>query len=362
MTILLFIAILALLILSHEFGHFIFAKLNKVRVEEFGLGFPPRLLGFKKGETLYSLNLIPFGGFVKIYGEEGEENADKRSFGAQSFRVRATILTAGVLFNLFLAWPVLTTVFLIGAPISLDNPDISGGILEEKGVIILQVQEQTPAEKAGLRSGDYLLRFISKDNEILDISTVAEVQNFIEKNKGAEIQIEYSRSEKKLSAKAVPSLKPEAGKGSLGIMMDRVGLIKLPFFKAVVEGLKDTIRLTAIIAKALVNFFADLFTKQEMLSQVAGPVGIAGIVAGAAEAGFSHIFQLIALLSINLALINIIPFPALDGGRLLFLAAEFIKGKPISQKNANLAHNIGFAILILLMLAITYQDISKIIR
>ena len=121
MTFIIFFAVLALLIITHEFGHFLFAKLSKIKVEEFGFGFPPRIFGFKKGETLYSINLIPFGGFVKIFGEEGEENKDKRSFGVQRFHIRALILAAGVLFNLFLAWPFLSATYVVGVPMSIEQ-------------------------------------------------------------------------------------------------------------------------------------------------------------------------------------------------------------------------------------------------
>jgi regulator of sigma E protease len=382
MTFIIFFAVLAVLILAHELGHFLFAKLSKVKVEEFGLGFPPRIFGFKKGETVYSLNLIPFGGFVKIYGEEGlpselpaevstqagalakegGASQDKKSFSSQRLYIKALILAAGVFFNLLLAWPVLTVGYLIGAPISVENSDVSGGVLTNKGVMIIQVQENTPAEAAGLKAGDYLLRFISKNNEILEVFDVKSAQDFIAKHTGTEIQIDYSRGGEKFSARTTPLVKPEPGKGNLGIAMDYVGTIRLPIHRAVWEGLKSTIQLTAVISKALLNFFTDLFTKKEVMRQISGPVGIAGIVSSAAQSGFIFILQLVALLSINLALINIIPFPALDGGRLMFLAIEFVKGSPISPKTASIANNIGFTILIFLMLAITYQDILKLIR
>ncbi len=434
MTFIIFIAVLAVLVLSHEFGHFIFAKKSGMRVDEFGFGFPPRLFGIQRrteqklekiaekeentefitdtydvqsgreiiqeasvqdieeidkiisvkkwrfiwpwgkgnipekgksgiegGNTIYSLNLIPLGGFVKIYGEEGEGTGDKRSFAAQSLGVRALILIAGVLFNLFLAWPVLTAGFLIGMPVSVEGSSIFGGSIIEKGVMILQVQENTPAQIAGFKTGDYLLRFTS-DGDVLAVSDVKSVQDFIAKHAGKEIKIDYLRGKEKFTTNAAPLLKSEEGKGSLGIAMDRVGVIRLPFFRAIWEGLNTTVKLTAATAKALVGFFADLFTKKEVLSQVAGPVGIVGIVETAARSGFVFILQLLALLSINLALINIVPFPALDGGRLLFLGIELAKGRPISQKTANIANTIGFVILILLMLAITYQDILRLAK
>ncbi len=366
MSIVLFFLVLAVLILSHEFGHFISAKLSGVKVEEFGFGFPPRIFGTKKKSeegTIYSVNLIPFGGFVKIFGEEGEKSGNKKSFSSKPIYIRALILAAGVLFNLFLAWPFLSAGYFIGAPVSLENKDISGATIIEKGVMVIQVQEKTPAEKAGLQAGDFLLQVISKkDDKILNITSVEEAQNFIKTYAGTEIQINYQRNGKKLSTSATPLTNPEEGRGSLGIAMDKVGVAKYPFGQAVWEGLKSTFRLTSLVAQNIFYFFSTLFSEKSMIGQVAGPIGIAGIIGSATQAGPSYLFQLIALLSINLALINIIPFPALDGGRILFLAIEFVRRKPISQKTSNIANNIGFAILILLMVAITYQDILRIAR
>ena len=156
MGIIIFFAVLALLVLTHEFGHFIFAKISGVKVEEFGFGFPPRLIGFKKGETTYSFNLIPFGGFVRIYGEDGAETEDKNksNFANQKISRRALIIAAGVLFNLFLLWPVLTIVYFAGAPVSAEDKSFYPGSYSEKGVMILQVQGNTPAESAGPKEGD----------------------------------------------------------------------------------------------------------------------------------------------------------------------------------------------------------------
>ncbi len=432
MTVLIFIVVLAVLVLSHEFGHFIFAKKAGLRVEEFGFGFSPRLFGIQRvsgekiekigeekskdstvtdiynvqsgeeiisemvmecvtevtkitpvkkwhfiwgfkeekesenkaeeGDTVYSVNLIPLGGFVRISGENGEESENKKSFGSRPLYTRALILAAGVFFNLLLAWPVLTAGFLIGTPASINGGNINGGTLTEKGVMILEVQKGTPAEASGLKEGDYLLSLSSQKNEMLQVSDEKSVQDFIAKYAGTEITINYLRGKKEFSAKAIPSAKPEEGKGSLGIAMEKVGIMKLPLHLAIWEGLKSTLRLTGMISKALVAFFGDLVTERKMVAQISGPIGIAGMVGSAAQTGFSFFLQLVAILSIHLALINILPFPALDGGRLLFLAIEFVKGKPVSQKISNIAHNIGFAILILLMFIITYRDILKLAK
>lgn len=362
MSLLIFFIVLIILILSHEFGHFISAKINEVRVEEFGFGFPPRLFGFKYGETLYSLNLIPFGGFVKIFGEDNNDKIPK-SFSSKPIYSRAFILAAGVLFNIILAWPFLTAGFLVGAPISFESSnDFSPKVLIDKGIMILQVQDKTPAEAVGLKGGDRILR-LWKNNEMLDVSSVSQVQDFIAKYRGVEIGIEYLRGEEKLSAKVVPLLNPPAEKGALGIIMDHVAIVKLSFFGAVWAGFKATLDLTAFVAQNLIGFFKSLFMGSgAALGQVIGPVGIVGLVGDTANSGFIYLIQLIALLSINLAFINLFPFPALDGGRLLFLVVEFIKGSPVSQKISNIANNIGFAILVLLMLIVTYKDIFKILQ
>lgn len=363
MSILLFFIVLAVLILSHEFGHFISAKLSGVRVEEFGFGFPPRIWSAKKDETIYSINLIPFGGFVKIYGEEGGESKNKKSFSSKPIYIRALILAAGVFFNLFLAWPFLSAGYLIGVPMSMENNNFSGSWIAEKGVMVVQVQEKTPAEKAGLQAGDFLLQIISlQDNKILNVKDVKEVQDFIKNYAGTEVKVNYQRSGEKFSTLATPSVNPEEGRGSLGIMMDKIGIAKYPFGQAVWKGLKSTFRLTGLVAQNIFYFFSTLFSEKSMISQVAGPIGIASIIGSATQAGLSYLLQLVALLSINLALINFIPFPALDGGRVLFLIIEFIRGRPINQKFSNIANNIGFAILILLMIVITYQDILRIAK
>lgn len=350
MSIILFIAVLAILILSHEFGHFIVAKKTGVRVDEFGFGFPPRLFKFKKGETVYSINLFPFGGFVKIYGEEGQKVDDIASFASKSSGIKAIIIAAGVLFNLILAWFLITSGYILGTPVS-SSAVPQGAEIKDIKIIILQIQESTPAQSIGLRMGDQLVGF----------NTVKEVQDFINQNKGQEIEIRYKRGKDIFVASAVPSVSPEKGKGALGIIMDEVGIIKLPWYKSIWEGLKTTYELTIIISKALFSFISDAVKGMAGLEKVMGPVGIVGTTGTVAKLGFSYLLNFIALLSINLAIVNILPFPALDGGRLLFLLIEKIKGSPLNQRFSNISHTIGLILLLLLMLAITYKDVLRLI-
>ncbi len=350
MSIIIFLAALALLILSHEFGHFIVAKKSGMQVDEFGLGFPPRLFKFKKGETVYSFNLIPLGGFVKIRGEDGAGKEDPRSFSSKSVSVRSAVIVAGVLFNLLAAWFLLSGGFLIGMPADANSVP-AGAAINKAEVMIIQVQQGTPAKEAGLKAGD----------KLIDFSSVEAVQEFIAENKGKEIEIKYERNGKIASVSLVPDINPAAGKGSLGIAMDKVVLVSLPFFKALWEGAKMTYNLTITVAVSIFYFIVDAFKGVAGFGQILGPVGIAGVTGSAAKLGFGYLLSFIAMLSVNLAIINMIPFPGLDGGRLVFLAVEKIKGSPINPKFSNVANGVGLLILFLLMIAITYKDIMRLI-
>ncbi|MCF7835981.1 MAG: site-2 protease family protein [Candidatus Marinimicrobia bacterium] len=353
MSILLFVVALAVLILFHELGHFLLAKLSGTKVEEFGIGFPPRIFGIKKGETIYSVNWIPFGGFVKVLGEDSVEK-QPRSFGAAPAYIKAAILFAGVFFNLILAWILFSIILFVGAPTSVGN-DVDGSY-----ITVLEVQVGTPAEGAGLVMGDRLLKLIS-GGDVFVPGTITETQEFIKKHAGSEINIEYLRGEKLMSTTAIPNPNPPTGIGSLGIAMDRIGIVSSPAHKAVWEGLKSTVYLTGAVVKGFGDLFLDIAKGGNMASQIRGPVGIVGMVGNVAQFGFVYVLQFIALLSVNLAILNLIPFPALDGGRLLFLGIESIKRSPMSQKTMTIANSVGFAILIILMLIVTYRDIARII-
>lgn len=352
MSFLLFLLVLGVLILSHEFGHFLVAKKNGIKVEEFAFGFPPRLFKFKKGETVYSINLIPFGGFVKIYGQDDsgkpESSQDPRSFASKSGLVKAGVLLAGVFFNLLLAWLLISLGLIVGLPTSVSSVPPQAEIKDVR-IAIIDVARNSPAENAGLKAGDELIAF----------STIEEFQNFIANNKGKEMEIRYQRGEEIFSAKLVPRISPPVGQGAIGVAMDMVGILKLPWYSASWEGLKMTCNLTISIAWTIFSFIASAFRGLVGLEGVMGPIGIVGATGTVAKLGFSYLLGFIALLSINLAILNIIPFPALDGGRLLFLLIEKIKGSPINPRFSSIVHGVGMALLLILMLAITYRDILR---
>lgn len=362
MTIVVFVIILGLLILVHEIGHFVTAKRAGVKVEEFGLGYPPRIFGIKKGETIYSLNLFPIGGFVKIAGENGPESddkkgEDKRAFYKQPISKRAVILTAGVAMNFLLACLLLGIGHWIGLPSIVD--DEAGANLKDAKVQFVQVASDSPASQAGINIGDSIVKLKAQSSKFKDVKTVGEVQEFVSAHKGDEITLVIERGDEVLEKTLIPRVNPPVDEGPLGVALARTAIVSYPWYQALIKGIMSAVNLTWAITIAFGNLFWQLITTGQLAAEIAGPVGIFDFTAQAAQLGFIYLLQLTALLSINLAIINILPFPALDGGRLLFLAIEKVKGSPVSQKIEGFVHTAGFAFLILLMLAVTWRDIIR---
>ncbi len=362
LTIVVFILILGLLIFVHELGHFILAKRAGIRVEEFGFGFPPRIFGIKKGETLYSLNLLPIGGFVKIYGEEGKptgsaKNDEGRAFYSKPVRTRAGILAAGVTMNFILAAFLLSLGYWLGLPAMVDDQAID---LTGARVQITQVAFDSPAEKAGVGMGD-IIKELRIANYELGITKVSQVQGFVEAHQGEEIIVVIQRGDEVLEKTLVPRIEPPEAEGPLGIALVRTAIVSYPWYRALIMGITSTVNLTWFIIVAFGGILWQLLLTGRLAVEIAGPVGIFNLTGQAAQLGFIYILQLTALISINLAIINILPFPALDGGRLLFLAIEKIKGSPVSQKVERIAHTAGFVILILLMIAVTWRDVVRLL-
>lgn len=327
---------LSILILVHELGHFVTAKKFGLWVEEFGFGLPPRLWGKKIGETIYSINWLPFGGFVKIFGEDREdENTESgKSFSSLSLWKRAVILVSGVIMNFLLGWFVISIIFNIGIP---------------QSILITEVRKDSPAEVAGIIAGDKILKFSSVESSV----------EFIKNHEGQEISLEIERSGKILNINAIPRKNPPVGEGALGIGLTEVGIQRENILKAVWDGLKTSLQIIRSIFLALASLIRGVFLGQEnVLRGVAGPVGIVKITSEAGTMGFIYLLQLLSLISLNLAVINILPFPALDGGRLLFLIIEKLKGSPLPVKFEKYANAAGMAILLLLMAAITIKDIT----
>ena len=342
MSILIFIVVLVVLIVAHEFGHFIIAKKSGIRVDEFGVGFPPKLWGKKVGETEYTLNAIPFGGFVKIFGENPGEagvDVDTRSFSNKPRGIQAAVVAGGIIFNILFAWLLISLGFMVGMPMSQDSAPF-GATVRNSAVMITDVRIETPAAIAGLEPGD----------EITGIRA------------GEELVIVYERNGVPGEAVVVPTEGIVPERAAIGIAMDDIGTVRLWPHQALWQGGTMTAELTVATTNGIATFFKDLFLRDEQaLTQVMGPVGLVGVVGDAASVGFAYVLLLAALISINLAVINLIPFPALDGGRLLFIAIEAVRGKAINPKVTNTVNAVGFVLLIFLMVLVTYHDIAKLV-
>lgn len=355
MAIVIFVIVLAVLVLAHELGHFVAARRNGVRVDEFGLGFPPRLFSIKGKQTLYSVNLIPLGGFVKIKGEAGEHKSDSDSFSNKKIWQRGIILSAGVLMNLLIAWWLISLGLAIGLPVPLDQAKLTAGAqIREINIQVASVLEGTPAAEAGFQPGDII---VSADG--LTFFEVAQLQDYVSMKASQEIKVTLRRGHELLEVAAAPELLPEVQRHALGIGLVKTGIISYPWYTAVYRGLIRTFFITKEILKAFYYLFANLLSGQPIAEQLSGPVGVAVITGQVAKLGFIYILQFMAILSINLAIINFLPFPALDGGRMFFLAIEKARGRPVSKKLENALHNLGFALLILLMVLVTISDVGR---
>ncbi|MDP1706853.1 MAG: site-2 protease family protein [bacterium] len=350
MGIILVIIGLSVLILVHELGHFLAAKFFGVKVDEFGIGFPPRILSRRKGETLYSLNLLPFGGFVKMEGEDGEEGVvteenKTRRFDFQPLGRRTLIITAGVIMNVFLGWVLLMIVFTVGTPAHL---------------LVADVTENSPAAVADLRSGDVI---VSANYGEKSLSDPIVSQDFIDlawAAGGQKINLTVSRNDQILEKTIESRKEPPANQGPLGAGLVEIGWPAQNFFQGIISAFGQTFLILKQTIFGFYFFFSKLFVEPAVLDSVSGPVGIFSVALQASSLGFPYFLHLLALLSLNLAVLNILPLPALDGGRLVFLLIEKIKKSPVAFRWQAIANVGGFVLLIGLVILITVKDLKNI--
>lgn len=357
LTALIFLIVLGVLIFVHEFGHFIFAKKAGMKVEEFGFGFPPRLYGWKKGETVYSINWIPFGGFVKILGEEGEHRNDPRSFSAKPFGAKLKVIIAGVFMNFILAVVLLMIVNFLGLRIGILDEQTASSV-RDKQIQIIQIAENSPAKSAGLRLLDEIKGF-RIDGQTTLVGNVQETQDFIKKNAGKRIAILISRNDELLEKEFVPRTNPPEGEGALGVSLALTGVVSYPWHEAIWRGAYDATLITINTVIGYGILFKTLLLKGKLIADVSGPIGIASLTGQAARIGLNYLMQFVALISINLAILNIIPFPALDGGRAVLIIVEKLKGSPVNKKIEQGINTVGFALLLMLMIYVTFKDIVR---
>jgi len=370
MTVIIFLIVLAVLIFVHELGHFLFARMCGIRVDAFKIGFGPKIFAWKPkhsgfwGGTTCGINLIPFGGDVKIFGEDGELPEDEpMTRGLRGLALvhkprwqQAIVLLAGVFFNVLFAWILYVGLFAHGVTATTDGFEKYAADFSNERIMVTDVLPGSPAAMAGLTTGDVILAVGSTTNDITNIQSAINASN------GKSLDIEYSRAGQSLTANIVPVQGLVPGKYAIGIAMNDVVDMRLPFFTAIYEGAHYTGIMLEQTAGGLYSFVANIFHGTANFSDIAGPVGIAGIVGSAAKMGFTYLLMITALISINLAIVNLIPFPALDGGRFLFVIIEGIIRRRISPKFTNAVNTVGFVLLMVLMVIVTYKDIVRLVK
>lgn len=353
-TVIVFILIFSILVIGHEAGHFWAARRAGVKVEEFGLGLPPRIWGKKKGGTLWSLNWIPFGGFVRVKGEGGGDAGADDSLATKGYGARALFITGGVLMNFVIAFVGLMIGFWMGMPpLATDVSEyVEDPSRVTSQVLILQVNEDSPALKAGVEPGDIILKANGQE-----LSTAEALQQAINLSAVANLVVERNGEEINLTVATTMN----EGRRVIGVLADELieSVVytwwKVPYFAAL-----ELWRLIVAIAVAIGGILVGLVTTASLPDTIAGPVGIARLTAQAVKLGFLSVLQFVIFLSVNLGLINIVPFPALDGGRLAFLIVEIVRGgKKVTPVIENAVHSLGFLLLLAFIFTVTYKDIVK---
>lgn len=335
MTIIAALLLFGVIILIHEFGHFIFAKKNGITVHEFSIGMGPKLFGKEKNGTMYSIRILPIGGYVSMEGEDEESNKPG-SFGTKSILQRASVIFAGPFFNL-----VLAVIFLIPVFIYMGSPTTT-----------LEILENSPAAKANLQSGDIVKSINGKE-----VNSWNEFTKVISSSKGEELSIAVDRNNKTVKVNVMPE-KNEDGTYKIGVTYKKD--------RSIISAIKQSFIQTGQITIQMITFLKQMITGTVpggLTNSVAGPVGVISIVSGAAKTGIMNLLYLGSIISLNLGIINLVPFPALDGGRLLLLFIEWIRGgKKINPDKEAMINMIGFCALMAFMVFITYNDVTKLFK
>ena len=344
LSLLYFILILGAIVLVHEFGHFIFSKLFGVYVYEFSIGMGPKILHWKKkgGETEYCIRAIPIGGFVSLAGEDADDNSKidkKRKLYSKPVWQRLIIMIAGATFNFLFAFVILFVSALIYGSISTKP-------------IVANVSEGYPAYDAGIKEGDTIVS-INKQK----VSSWNEVKLYIQTSEGKELNIVLKdKTGTKREVKVIPiEVKDDEGNISYAVGIGLDNTVR----RGLWTSLKHATQTTCSLYKLMLTTLKQLITGKFSVSDLSGPVGIYSVVDSQSKQGLESILYLIAYLSMNVGVINLIPFPAFDGGRVLFLIIEKIRRKPIKAKTEGMINSIGFILLMLLMVFVTINDVIK---
>lgn len=357
MTALLVIAILVLLIVAHEFGHFLAAKIFGVRVQEFGVGFPPRAYRLGKwGETEYTLNWIPFGGFVKLFGEEEGTEHGKGSFIDSPRWKQAIILVAGVTANLIIAWILFTAAYSTGILHRAEVQEVGAGNL-----VVTDVVPASPADAAGIKQADEITSVSDAAGKEAELTPEA-IMAFVSERGGKDIVIEYSRAGATSSAIVRPAhavIAAESGRPAIGMGMAIVTTESMSLGSAMSAAGYATFNTLMLSLDGLWDIIRSALRGSPNLENVSGPIGIVDAVGDASVNGWGYVLALAAFISVNLAIINLIPIPALDGGRLVIVGIEALMRREAPKLAMQVLNALGIALIIMLMIAVTYQDITR---
>jgi len=370
-TAIIFLLVLTTLVFVHELGHFLAARLFKIRVDEFAIGFPPRIVSWMWGKTRYAINILPLGGYVRIYGEQLDDERTPDNMLSKPRWQQCVVLIAGVTFNVLFAWILLSGSLMIGTQASSDS--LPPSLVHNPVLTITMVAPGSPADKAGIKSGDEIIS-ISNGQDLLATSSLSDdmgvtrVQNLIASSQGTinVVVKDYTpntgnKVSQVKSIGVIPATGIVAGKKAIGISMDTIATVRASFFSAFYYGARQDYYLVVNTATGLYDFLKQAVEGQASIKEISGPVGIAGIVGQSAKTGFSSLLVIAAVISANLAVINLFPFPALDGGRIVIVAIEAIIRRELNAKVIQWVNGIGFLLLIALMIIITIKDIATLV-
>jgi regulator of sigma E protease len=362
LTPLIFLLILSLLVFVHEAGHFLAAKRSGIYVEEFGFGYPPRLFSIKKGETIYSINALPFGGFVRLFGEEEAAVnlplkksgiSAKRAFYGQSPLRKAIIISAGVTMNFLLAIIAFSIAY-----------SVSGIPAETERVKVVEIASDSPAAAADFQEHDQITAMGVSSNDLVTIRSTTDFLDVLNQNLDQQLFVQIQRGMLEFLVPIQPRSQPPEGQGPLGITISSVEMKFYPWwqmpFRGALEGLKEALAWGSLVIRMLGITFANLITRGQLSEGVAGPIEIYRITGQVVQFGAIAVLRFLGILSVNLAVVNILPLPVLDGGRLVFVFIEAIRGKRPDPNLERTINTIGMTFLIILLLLITMNDIIRI--